>query len=85
MPACVKFWTLLPLLSLLLMAALADAAPLKPTFTEAETEWIRAHPVVRFAGGVNLPPLEYEEKGRFQGLAADYLAFLSKQSGLRFE
>lgn len=82
MPAFIKRCTLL---SLFFMTALATAAPLKPTFTQAEADWIRAHPVVRFASGTQVPPLEYEEDGRFKGLAADYLDFLSKQSGLRFE
>jgi two-component system sensor histidine kinase EvgS len=57
----------------------------KPDFTAEEQQWIRDHPVVRIATDNRLAPLEYIENGKYKGLVADYLAAVTRLSGLRFE
>jgi len=57
----------------------------KPAFTAEEQQWIKDHPVVRIATDSRLAPLEYVENGKYKGLVADYLAAVTRLSGLRFE
>ena len=56
-----------------------------PVFTAQEQQWIKDHPVVRFASDNRLAPLEYVERGQYKGLVSDYLAAVARLSGLRFE
>ena len=56
-----------------------------PAFSAKEQQWIKDHPVVRIATDNRLAPLEYIENGKYKGLVADYLAAVSRLSGLRFE
>ena len=57
----------------------------KPAFSAKEQQWIKDHPVVRIATDNRLAPLEYIEDGKYKGLVADYLAAVTRLSGLRFE
>ena len=56
-----------------------------PAFSAEEQQWIKDHPVVRIATDSRLAPLEYIENGKYKGLVADYLAAVTRLSGLRFE
>lgn len=56
-----------------------------PDFTAAERQWIKDHPVVRFASDSRIVPLEYLENGRYAGLVSGYLEAISRVSGLKFE
>ena len=56
-----------------------------PAFSAEEQQWIKDHPVVRIATDNRLAPLEYIENGKYKGLVADYLAAVTRLSGLRFE
>lgn len=76
---------------LLAIAALALLAPLlahassKPQFTAAEQAWLDTRPVVRVIYDADWRPVEYLENGEMRGLAAGYLAAISRISGLRFQ
>jgi CheY-like chemotaxis protein len=56
-----------------------------PVFTTEEQQWIKSHPVAHFAVDEEVPPLFYTKDGVPTGLVADYLAAISRESGLRFE
>ncbi|HWZ48753.1 MAG TPA: transporter substrate-binding domain-containing protein, partial [Herbaspirillum sp.] len=82
-------WPLL-LSSLALPANTEPAAPPQTAkqaslFNAQELAWIAAHPVVHIAVDPYLQPLEYVENGKYQGLTSDYIAAISRASGLRFE
>lgn len=45
--------------------------------TAAERQWLEHHPVVRIGPDPNFPPFEFlDEQGRYQGIAADYIALV---------
>ncbi|MDP3859617.1 MAG: PAS domain-containing protein [Stagnimonas sp.] len=51
-----------------------------------EAAWLAEHPVVRVLSDAGAPPFDFlDEQGRHVGLVADYLAELSRRTGLRFE
>ncbi|MDD2058617.1 ATP-binding protein [Pseudomonas sp. GD03860] len=52
-------------------------------FTAAEQQWMREHPVVRYAIDPYWP-IEYEEFGQHRGLTREYIAQIERISGLRF-
>ncbi|WP_082727721.1 ATP-binding protein [Burkholderia mayonis] len=56
-----------------------------PLFTPEEIKWIRNHPVVRVTSDPNQKPFDYIEHGVHKGLTSEYLAAISRVSGLRFE
>jgi two-component system, NarL family, sensor histidine kinase EvgS len=54
--------------------------------TQAEKDWIAAHPVIRVAGDKAWAPIEFlERNGEFSGLAVDYLAKIGELLGVKFE
>jgi len=54
--------------------------------TDLEKTWLLEHPVIPFASDPNFAPVEYfDEKKMFSGLAAEYLAFIEKQLGVKFK
>ncbi len=54
--------------------------------TLEEKEWLSRHRVLRVAANPDWAPLEfYDEQGRFQGLAADYLRAIEKLLDIHFE
>jgi ABC-type amino acid transport substrate-binding protein len=54
--------------------------------TAEERAWIAAHPVITVAPDPDFPPIEYfDEDGEYQGLAADYLALVERETGLNFK
>lgn len=57
----------------------------EPAFSAQEREWIKDHPVVRFAAGTQLKPIGYLDDDVYKGVAAQYLAAIARKSGLRFQ
>ncbi|MGF1593574.1 MAG: transporter substrate-binding domain-containing protein [Kiloniellaceae bacterium] len=54
--------------------------------SQAEKDWIAAHPVIRVAGDRAWPPIEsIGAAGNFEGLSVDYLRLIEGLVGLRFE
>ncbi|PJC87478.1 hypothetical protein CSW98_06175 [Vibrio sp. HA2012] len=50
-------------------------------FTEAEKQFIREHPDIRFRVRSNIPPFEFVEDGKIRGLAVDYLRLIADLTG----
>jgi len=54
--------------------------------TEAEKEWLAAHPVVTVAPDPDFPPFEFfDEQGVYRGIGADYVKLIEERTGLRFK
>lgn len=54
--------------------------------TQAESDWIRAHPVVRYSSFADAPPYMFRsEAGQISGMAIDMLGIVSERTGLQFE
>ena len=73
---------------LILLCALLPAigwAQTQELFTSQERAWIAAHPVVKYAGYPDWHPFEYIENGKVSGVAIEYLAVISRTTGLRFQ
>ena len=77
-----------PIASLLAALGLFVSSPIMATdptlFTEHERQWISDHPVVEFAGYPDWQPFESVHRGKVSGLSLEYLAAISKVSGLTF-
>jgi polar amino acid transport system substrate-binding protein/two-component system sensor histidine kinase EvgS len=54
------------------------------TLTQEERDWIAHHAKVRYSE-VNWKPLSIIENGHMKGMLGDYLALISKRTGLEFE
>ncbi|MFA9441719.1 transporter substrate-binding domain-containing protein [Uliginosibacterium sp. sgz301328] len=53
--------------------------------TQAESEWIRTHPVVRYSSFADAPPYMFRnESGSLSGMAIDMLGIVSERTGLQF-
>ncbi|TDF82953.1 EAL domain-containing protein [Pseudomonas sp. H9] len=56
------------------------------TLTEEEQAWLSAHPQLRLGVDASWPPFEYRDQdGRYQGLAADYIAVIQERLGVAFK
>ncbi|MGY2326224.1 ATP-binding protein [Pseudomonas sp. SDT2931_S440] len=53
--------------------------------TPEERAWIAAHPVLHIAVEPEWKPLQYVEDGQDMGLATEYIDFIERSTGLRFE
>lgn len=73
------------LLLLCLLAPDVGRSQTQELYTPEERAWMAAHPVVKYAGYPDWHPFEYIEDGKVSGLAIEYLAAISRTSGLRFE
>lgn len=66
--------------------ALDEGSPARTTLSDAEARRLRALPVLRVGFEVDRYPYSFMDgEGRFDGLAADYLAHLGEQLGLRLQ
>lgn len=84
-PAALRIWISLAMV-VLLAACLPLPALAQPVhLTQAERDWIAAHPVIRVTSDAQLAPLEYLRDGKLSGLSAEYLALISQRTGLHFE
>lgn len=55
-------------------------------WTEQELSFMKNHPIIRLGVDPNFVPFEFiDEHGSYKGIAADYLALVSKKTGLEFE
>lgn len=69
-------------LHLLLMWSAAAGAL---TLTDEEKAWLSAHPQLRLGVDASWPPFEYRDQdGKYQGLAADYIALIQERLGVTF-
>ncbi|MCB1886065.1 MAG: transporter substrate-binding domain-containing protein [Rhodocyclaceae bacterium] len=60
--------------------------PVYLTLSAGEREWLKAHPVIRFAGDPNWLPYEALDRGgNYVGIVNDHLALVAQQLGIRFE
>lgn len=79
------------LLSALIMqssSAFGKEAEQKPeiNFTQAEKDWLQAHPEIRLSPDPDFLPIEYIDKsGKYGGIAADYISLLQKKLGIEFK
>ena len=82
-PRAVGIWLLSILLAL--SVGLVKAAGKDP-LGRPEREWLAAHPVITVAPDPDYPPIEYfDESGAYKGLAADYIALIEKDLGLKLK
>lgn len=51
----------------------------------AEKYWIRQNPKVRVGALSDWAPYDFIDKGKHQGIAAEYLALIAQRTGLKFE
>lgn len=55
-------------------------------FTPAERDWLRTHPHIRIGVDPAYAPYSYrDEKGRYRGIAMEYIDYLGKQLGVTME
>ena len=74
----------LPALLLSLLALWSTAAGAL-TLTDEEQAWLDAHPSLRLGIDASWLPFEYrDQEGRYQGLAADYIAVIRERLGINF-
>jgi diguanylate cyclase (GGDEF)-like protein/PAS domain S-box-containing protein len=53
------------------------------TLTDDEKTWLTAHPQLRLGVDASWPPFEFrDQEGRYQGLAADYIALIQDRLGV---
>ena len=57
----------------------------KLKLSEEERSWIGQHPVLRVAATPDWPPFEYDENGKYRGVAADILRFAAERVGLKLD
>ncbi|WP_260962184.1 bifunctional diguanylate cyclase/phosphodiesterase [Pseudomonas citri] len=73
--------TALFLLSLMTWTATAGAL----TLTDEELRWLKSHPDLRLGVDASWPPFEFrDDKGRYQGLAADYIDVIRGRLAIKF-
>ncbi len=71
---------------LLLLQLLWSAAAGALTLTDEEQAWLSAHPQLRLGVDASWPPFEFrDQEGRYQGLAADYIALMQDRLGITFK
>jgi len=64
-------------------AALASTAPVQ--LSEAEQQWLDAHPSIRLAVDIDWSPFEYiDDENRYVGMAAEYIALVGEKLGIEF-
>lgn len=65
--------------------AVPDDSP-KVVLTEAETAWLAEHPTILLAPDPDFAPVEFfDHHGRYQGIAADFIALMEQRLGITFK
>ncbi len=65
-------------------AALASTTPVQ--LSEAERQWLNAHPSIRLAVDIDWSPFEYiDDENQYVGMAAEYIALVGEKLGIEFE
>ena len=68
---------------LLLLLILWNTAAGALTLTDEEKAWLAAHPQLSLGVDASWPPFEFrDQEGRYQGLAADYIATIQQRLGV---
>jgi len=68
------------------MASLSYAAEKEINWTREELQFMKEHPIIKLGVDPEFVPFEFiDEDGEYKGIAADYLALISKKTGLKFE
>ncbi|MFD0964149.1 histidine kinase dimerization/phosphoacceptor domain -containing protein [Pseudofulvibacter geojedonensis] len=57
-------------------------AQTKIDFTEEEKDWIAKHPTIHFGYEPNWPPFEMYNDGEYEGIIADYVKIIEKETGI---
>ncbi len=58
----------------------------KIALTDKERAWLRHHPVLRLGYDIDWPPVEYiDAEGRYQGMAAEYMAIIADSLDIAIE
>ncbi|QPN45104.1 EAL domain-containing protein [Priestia aryabhattai] len=71
---------------LLLLLILWNTTAGALTLTDEEKTWLAAHPQLKLGVDASWPPFEFrDQQGRYQGLAADYIAMLQDRLGVAFK
>ena len=66
---------------LLLLLILWNTTAGALTLTDEEKTWLTAHPQLKLGVDASWPPFEFrDQEGRYQGLAADYIAAIQQLS-----
>jgi len=67
------------------MQAKASLSAISMELSASETKWIDDHPVIRIAPDPDFPPIDFfDADGKYKGIAADFIALVEKNTGLRF-
>ncbi|SFG13970.1 EAL domain-containing protein [Neptunomonas qingdaonensis] len=68
-------------------ALTANSPPLEPLkLTAQESSWLNEHPVLKLGINRNFAPYEWiDERGTYNGIAADYIHLLEQRLGVRIE
>lgn len=53
--------------------------------TDAEKEWLGAHPIIRASNYTQWPPIDFSENGIAQGFSVDYLNLVAEKLGIKVE
>jgi len=81
----VRSLSLLWLLTLFCTPATAGD-PTQLQLTPQEQHWLAQHPTIRLGSDMDFPPYEFADKqGRYQGIAYDYIALISKMLGIEMK
>lgn len=68
---------------LLLLLILWNTTAGALTLTDEEKAWLAAHPQLSLGVDASWPPFEFrDQEGRYQGLAADYIATIQQRLGV---
>ncbi|WP_449430151.1 EAL domain-containing protein [Pseudomonas putida] len=71
---------------LLLLLVLWNTTAGALTLTDEEKSWLAAHPQLSLGVDASWPPFEFrDQEGRYQGLAADYIALLQQRLGVKLK
>ena len=63
--------------------SLASTTPVQ--LSEAERQWLDAHPSIRLAVDIDWSPFEYiDDENQYVGMAAEYIALVSEKLGIEF-
>jgi PAS domain S-box-containing protein len=84
-PGCGHLMVIFLLSFLVVVASAYSSAAKDPLLTQAEEEWLSAHPEITIAPDPDYPPIEYfDENGHYQGIAADYVRMVEEKLGIHF-
>lgn len=63
----------------------AASSPMLTELTTSELEWLAQNPIIKVAPDIGYAPVEFEENGKIEGIAIDYLDWMAKHYPIKFE